>query len=49
LPQPNPTPPEYGLNRTAEGDLLTPLSLVELSLNDSNSTPLPSFGLVLYF
>ena len=49
LAQPNPTPPEYGLNRTAEGDLINPISLVELSLNDSNSTPLPSFGLVLYF
>jgi len=49
LAQPNPTPPEYGLNRTAEGELISPKSLVEVSLNDGNSSPLPTFGLVLYF
>ena len=49
LAQPNPTPPEYGLNRTAEGELINPRSLIEVSLNDGNSSPLPTFGLVLYF
>ena len=49
LAQPNPTPPEYGLNRNPDGSLITPTSLVELNLNDNNSSPLPTFGLVLYF
>ena len=49
LAQPNPTPPEYGLNRTAEGEIISPKSLIEVSLNDGNSSPLPTFGLVLYF
>lgn len=49
LAQPNPTPPEYGLNRTADGELINPRSLIEVSLNDGNSSPLPTFGLVLYF
>ena len=49
LAQPNPTPPEYGLSRNPDGSLITPTSLVELNLNDNNNTPLPTFGLVLYF
>ena len=49
LAQPNPTPPEYGLSRNPDGSLIMPTSLVELNLNDNNNTPLPTFGLVLYF
>jgi hypothetical protein len=49
LAQPNPTPPEYGLSRNPDGSLITPTSLVELNFNDNNNTPLPTFGLVLYF
>ena len=49
LAQPNPSPPEYGLNRGENGTLVLPKSLVQLSTTEGNSTPLPSFGFVLYF
>ena len=49
LAQPNPTPPEYGLNRGIDGSEVLPRSLVQLSTTEGNSTPLPSFGFVLYF
>ncbi len=49
LAQPNPSPPEYGLNRGENGALVLPKSLVQLSTTEGNSTPLPSFGFVLYF
>src|SRR6056300_399681 len=49
LAQPNPTPPEYGLNRGTDGSEVLPRSLVQLSTTEGNSTPLPSFGFVLYF
>ena len=49
LAQPNPTPPEYGLNRNLDGTLVSPRSLKEISTTDGNSSPLPSFGFVIYF
>jgi len=49
LAQPNPTPPEYGLNKNMDGTIINPRSLKELSTTDGNSSPLPSFGFVLYF
>ena len=49
LAQPNPTPPEYGLNRNQDGTLIFPRSLKEVSTTESNDSPLPSFGFVLYF
>ncbi|MDG1023992.1 MAG: TonB-dependent receptor [Flavobacteriaceae bacterium] len=49
LGQPNPTPEEYGLNRNASGEVILPRSLVSVSTDEGNSSPLPSFGFVLYF
>jgi len=49
LAQPNPTPEEYGLNRNDEGLVVLPKSLVPVSTNEGNNTPLPSFGFVLFF
>jgi len=49
LGQPNPAPEEYGLNRELTGEVILPRSLVPVSTNEGNSTPLPSFGFVLYF
>lgn len=49
LGQPNPAPEEYGLNRDLTGEVILPRSLVPVSTNGGNSTPLPSFGFVLYF
>ena len=49
LAQPNPTPEEYGLNRDVNGGIVLPRSLVPVSTNEGNNTPLPSFGFVLYF
>ncbi len=49
LGQPNPTPEEYGLNRNASGEEILPSSLVSVSTDEGNSSPLPSFGFVLYF
>jgi len=49
LGQPNPVPEEYGLNRDLTGEVILPRSLVPVSTNEGNSTPLPSFGFVLYF
>lgn len=49
LGQPNPAPEEYGLNRGLTGEVILPRSLVPVSTNEGNSTPLPSFGFVLYF
>ena len=49
LAQPNPSPEEYGLNRDLNGGIILPRSLVPVSTNEGNNTPLPSFGFVLYF
>ena len=49
LGQPNPVPEEYGLNRDLSGQIILPKSLVPVSTNGGNSSPLPSFGFVLYF
>jgi len=49
LGQPNPTPEEYGLNRNFSGEVILPRSLVSVSSDEGNSSPLPSFGFVLYF
>ena len=49
LGQPNPSPEEYGLNRDMNGEIILPRSLVPVSTNEGNSSPLPSFGFVLYF
>ena len=49
LGQSNPTPEEYGLNRNASGEVILPRSLVSVSTDKGNSSPLPSFGFVLYF
>ena len=49
LAQPNPTPEEYGLNRLDDGSIALPRTLVPVSTDDGNSTPLPSFGFVLFF
>ena len=44
-----PTPEEFGLNRNEEGNIIEPRSLVPVSTTDGNSSPLPSFGFVLFF
>ena len=49
MAQPNPTPQEYGLNRSDDGEISLPRSLVPVSTGDGNSSPLPSFGFVLFF
>ena len=49
LAQPNPTPPEYGLNRNMAGSIIIPKDLKEISTTEGNSSPLPTFGFVLYF
>ena len=49
LAQPNPTPQEFGLNRNDEGIIIEPRSLVPVSTTEGNSSPLPSFGFVLFF
>ena len=49
LAQPNPTPEEYGLNRSEDGTVITPKSLVIVATNEGNSAPLPTFGFVLFF
>jgi hypothetical protein len=49
MAQPNPAPQEYGLNRSDDGEISLPRSLVPVSTGDGNSSPLPSFGFVLFF
>ena len=49
LAQSNPTPEEYGLNRLEDGTVTLPRSLVPVSSGGENSSPLPSFGFVLFF
>ena len=49
LAQPNPNPQEYGLNRSADGAAIQPRSLIPVSTTEGNSSPLPSFGFVLFF
>ena len=49
MAQPNPAPQEYGLNRSDGGEISLPRSLVPVSTGDGNSSPLPSFGFVLFF
>ena len=40
-------PPEYGLDRDSEGNVITPISLVKLNTN--RFTPIPTFGFSLDF
>ena len=49
LAQSNPTPEEYGLNRLEDGTVTLPRSLIPVSSGGENSSPLPSFGFVLFF
>ena len=49
LAQPNPTPQEYGLNRNPDGTIIMPRNLVPVSNQEGNSSPLPTFGFVLFF
>ncbi len=49
LAQSNPSPEEYGLNRSDEGTIILPRSLIPVTTNEGNSSPLPSFGFVLFF
>jgi len=47
LAQTLPTQPEYGFNRNDNGDVILPQSLVQIQ--DENSTPIPSIGIVIDF
>ena len=49
LAQSNPSPEEYGLNRSEDGTIILPRSLIPVTTNEGNSSPLPSFGFVLFF
>ncbi len=49
LAQPNPTPQEYGLNRNPDGTIIMPRNLVPVLNQEGNSSPLPTFGFVLFF
>ena len=40
-------PPEYGLDRDTEGNVITPISLVKVNTN--RFTPIPTFGFSLDF
>ena len=40
---------EYGLNRTEEGNLILPQSLVKVNTEENNNIPIPSFGFVIDF
>ena len=48
LGQTIPQPPEFGLNRNAQGQIIEPRSLVEVSEID-NSSVLPSIGVIIDF
>ncbi|MEQ9308350.1 MAG: TonB-dependent receptor [Balneolaceae bacterium] len=48
LAQENPQVPQYGLNRTESGDVITPRELVQVNLENSANV-LPSIGLVVNF
>lgn len=48
LAQENPQVPQYGLNRTESGDIITPRELVQVNLENSANV-LPSIGLVVNF
>ena len=49
LAQATPLPEEYGLARDSEGVALTPRRLVEISNDQQNNIPIPTFGIVLDF
>jgi outer membrane receptor for ferrienterochelin and colicin len=49
LAQAVPRPDEYGLNRTEEGNLILPESLVKVNTEENNNIPIPSFGFVIDF
>ena len=49
LAQATPLPEEYGLARNSEGVELTPRRLVEISNDQQNNIPIPTFGSVLDF
>jgi hypothetical protein len=40
-------PPEYGLARDSEGNIIAPISLVKVNIN--RFTPIPTFGFSLDF
>lgn len=48
LAQENPQAPQFGLDRTQNGDIITPRELVQVNLNNSANV-LPSIGLVINF
>ena len=48
LAQENPQTPQYGLNRTEDGDIITPRELVQVNINNTANV-LPSIGLVVNF
>lgn len=48
LAQVNPQTPQFGLNRTDAGDIITPRELVQVNLNNTANV-LPSIGLVVNF
>ncbi len=48
LAQENPQVPQYGLNRTEDGEVITPRELVQVNLNNTANV-LPSIGLVINF
>ena len=47
LTQKIPLPPEYGLNRDSNGDIIMPMELTEVDIN--RNTPIPTFGFSLDF
>ena len=47
LAQKIPLPPEYGLNRDDNGDIVMPMELTEVDIN--RNTPIPTFGFSLDF
>ena len=48
LAQENPQVPQFGLNRTEDGEVITPRELVQVNLNNTANV-LPSIGLVVNF
>lgn len=49
LAQSVPRPDEYGLNRTDDGDLILPQTLVQVNTGENDNIPIPSFGFVIDF
>ena len=49
LAQTIPRPKEYGLNRSDSGELILPISLFEINIDENNNIPIPTIGFVVYF